>query len=54
MKDILADGQVAKELFPSVGSEVKKLVVYPESYHEILNEIEEGEMAMAEILAWIK
>jgi len=53
-KDILADAQAAEDAFPSVGSENKKLVVYPESYHEILNEVEEGELAMGEILGWVK
>lgn len=52
-EDKLTDAEVAKTWFETVGSIKKELVVYPNAYHEILNEVEEGKDALSRIVSWL-
>jgi len=51
--DLIVDHAVSKEMFERISSENKKLVEYPASYHEVLNEDKERFEAYDEIKQWL-
>jgi len=50
--DLIINHQVSKQIFAQIVS-TKKLVEYPDSYHEILNEEKEKFEAYSEIAEWL-
>jgi alpha-beta hydrolase superfamily lysophospholipase len=51
-EDTVIDVKKVKEFYHSVPFEEKMLVIYPEMYHEVLNEIDR-ERVYADVLKWI-
>ena len=52
--DIIVNHEVSKNLFASFGFEDNKLVEYPDSYHELLNEDSVRLLAYKEIEDWLQ
>ena len=50
--DSIADPNRTRALFARLGSEIKRLVVYPGLFHEVFNELERGPVVAA-LLAWL-
>ena len=51
--DLIVDHGVSKEMFEQMSSDNKKLVDYPDSYHEVLNEDKERFEAYDDIEQWL-
>jgi acylglycerol lipase len=52
--DLLVPHSASQWFYDHVSSQDKALKVYPDCYHEILNEKEEKDQVIADIVAWIK
>ncbi len=52
--DIIVNHEVSKNLFASFASDKNKLVEYPDSYHELLNEESVRSLAYKEIEDWLE
>jgi acylglycerol lipase len=52
--DLLVDSTVSEQYFNGFASDKKVICRYPESYHEIFNEVEESQLAFAEVFKWIE
>jgi alpha-beta hydrolase superfamily lysophospholipase len=50
--DPIADPRCGRALFERLGSEDKRLVVYPGLFHEVFNELERGRV-VHDLLAWL-
>ncbi|HEX3554385.1 MAG TPA: alpha/beta hydrolase [Thermoanaerobaculia bacterium] len=50
--DPIADPDRTRALFERLGSEAKRLIAYPEFFHEVFNELERGRV-VADLLAWL-
>jgi len=50
--DAIADCEGSKDLFASISCTDKELKLYPESYHEILNDYDQNQV-MADMTAWL-
>jgi len=52
--DLLVPNSAAQWFYDHIASRDKTLKIYPECYHEILNEKEEKDLVLADIVGWIK
>jgi acylglycerol lipase len=51
--DLLVPSSASRWFYDHVASQDKTVKIYPDCYHEILNEKEEKDQVIADILAWI-
>jgi len=52
-KDLVVSQKASEAFYSVIGSEKKSLKIYPDSFHEILNETNRAEV-MADVLCWLE